>query len=163
MTLFLRDGVTDPPVAQVTGYWSWVTEQVGNRETLTVFGHLQPGLTDLLRYLLREEVGGNTRARPVYLAVKIRQIKAFLLSPGLAVDAGLGAAAEPDQSAVTLLLPQSEGPRLTLGHLNVPTDLLVRALLTLSRLHLQTALLAHRGTLGLLESEADLFTVLPWA
>ena len=163
MTLFLRDGVTDPPVAWLTGCRSRVTEQVGNRETLTVFGYLQPGLTDLLCHLLREEVGGNARALPVYLTVNIRQIKALLLSPGLAVQAGLGAAAEPDQSAVTLLLPQSEGPRLTLGHLNVPTDLLVRALLTLSRLHLQTALLAHRGTLGLLESEADLVTVLPWA
>ena len=66
-----------------------------------MFGHLQPGLSDLLCYLLREVVGGNVIARSVYLTVNIRQSKALLLSLGLAVQTGLGAAAQPDQTDQT--------------------------------------------------------------
>ena len=58
-------------------------------------------LSDLLCYLLREVVGGNVIARPVYLTVNIRQSEALLLSLGLAVQTGLGAAAQPDQTDQT--------------------------------------------------------------
>ena len=52
--MFLRDGVTNPPIDGVARSRSRRrgTEEVGDRETLTVFGHLQSGLTDLLWYLL---------------------------------------------------------------------------------------------------------------
>ena len=70
-----------------------------------MFGHLQPGLSDLLCYLLREVVGGNVIARSVYLTVNIRQSEAILLSLGLAVQTGLGAVAQPDQT--TVMLPDS--------------------------------------------------------
>ena len=127
MTLFLRDGVTNPPVDGVTRgrSRSRVTDEVTNRETLTVFGHLQPGLTDLLCHLLIIKVGGSLSQFMVHLTLNIWQSEALLLSPGLAVQPGLGAAAQPDRAAVTALLRHPDRPRLTLGNLNVPTDLLV--------------------------------------
>ena len=77
-----------------------------------------------------------------YLTVNIRDSEALFLSPGVTGQAGLGAATEPHQTGVTPLVPHCEGPRLTLGHLDVPTDLLV-GLDTLGRLQLHTALLSY--------------------
>ena len=71
-----------------------------------------------------ETVCQISSATSCYLTVNIRQSKALLLSLGLAVQTGLGAAAQPDQTTDYRLL-----------------------------LCYQTALLSHRGTLGLLESE----------